>query len=259
MPTPPPKTTFEENWVQLGASIKLVASYEEHWQCLIYLFEQILAQIPVFIMLWNIITNRIIYIVDKKGVIGHPTAKYLADNGIDFFMSNIHPEFIDSVTIMQNETTKFCLTVPNAGQSKTIINLEGLYKKCTGKYFHFLQQTVCLETDSMGHPFLFLSYVHDVSHIKKYGTANLVITTSSGTKWWNFNFDKKYLELIQPLTKQEKKILTCLDEGKHSKEIAKELFISPLTVDTHRKNLLKKTNCIDTTAMITYLRLVGLI
>jgi DNA-binding CsgD family transcriptional regulator len=50
-----------------------------------------------------------------------------------------------------------------------------------------------------------------------------------------------------------------LAEGKSSKEIAKELGISSHTVDTHRRHLLEKTNCIDTTGMITYCKLVGLL
>jgi len=64
---------------------------------------------------------------------------------------------------------------------------------------------------------------------------------------------------VQPLSRQEKKILSLLAEGKSSKEIANELSVSPHTVDTHRRHLLEKTNCIDTTGMITYARLVGLL
>lgn len=136
--------------------------------------------------------------------------------------------------------------------------MKGGLKKNTGEYFHFLQQTVCIETDSEGRPFLFLSYVHDVTYLKKYKTGNLVITAPGTLEMWNFNFDKNYLEPVQPLSNQEKKILSLLAEGKSSKDIAEELFISPHTVDTHRRHLLEKTNCIDTTGMITYAKLVGL-
>jgi len=43
------------------------------------------------------------------------------------------------------------------------------------------------------------------------------------------------------LTKREKEILTCMALGMGSKEIADELFISKHTVDTHRKNIYRKT------------------
>jgi DNA-binding CsgD family transcriptional regulator len=38
--------------------------------------------------------------------------------------------------------------------------------------------------------------------------------------------------------------------GKSSKEMAGELFVSPHTIDTHRRHLLEKTNCTDTTGII---------
>lgn len=57
------------------------------------------------------------------------------------------------------------------------------------------------------------------------------------------NFD--LAELKEPsevpeLTKREKQILFLLAEGNRSAEIAKKLFISPLTVKTHRATLLQK-------------------
>lgn len=45
---------------------------------------------------------------------------------------------------------------------------------------------------------------------------------------------------IPELTKREKQILQLLAEGRSSPEISKELFISPLTVKTHRATLLQK-------------------
>lgn len=45
---------------------------------------------------------------------------------------------------------------------------------------------------------------------------------------------------IPRLTKREKEILKLLTEGKTSAAIAEELFLSPLTVDTHRKNIIQK-------------------
>lgn len=42
------------------------------------------------------------------------------------------------------------------------------------------------------------------------------------------------------LTRREKQILSLIAEGKTSQTIANDLFLSPLTVDTHRKNLIQK-------------------
>lgn len=170
-------SVVNEDWKQLRSSIKFAASYEEKWPNLVPLFEQLSSQNAVFIMIWNMITNRIIYAIDKRSVTGHPASSFLAENGSDFSLSNMHPDRLNSIAIMQHQSIQSFLNNPGPGQMKSIANSEGLYKKSDGKYFHFLQQSVCIETDSIDQPFLFLSYVHDVSHIKTNGTANLVITT----------------------------------------------------------------------------------
>lgn len=45
------------------------------------------------------------------------------------------------------------------------------------------------------------------------------------------------------LTKREIQIIQLICEGKRNKEMAIELFLSEFTIETHRKNILKKTNC----------------
>lgn len=50
------------------------------------------------------------------------------------------------------------------------------------------------------------------------------------------------LETNPVLTRREKEILKLLSDGLNGPEIAEKLFLSPLTVETHRKNLLRKFN-----------------
>lgn len=51
---------------------------------------------------------------------------------------------------------------------------------------------------------------------------------------------KNQLKATPQLTRREKQILSLLAQGKTSVVIGEELFLSPLTVDTHRRNLLQK-------------------
>lgn len=45
------------------------------------------------------------------------------------------------------------------------------------------------------------------------------------------------------LTKREKLIITMIANGRTSKDIAEDLFISVHTINTHRKNIIRKTGC----------------
>ncbi|MBE5321896.1 response regulator transcription factor [Pedobacter sp. MR2016-19] len=51
---------------------------------------------------------------------------------------------------------------------------------------------------------------------------------------------KNQLRNTPQLTRREKQILSLLAQGKTSQNIAQEFFLSPLTVDTHRRNLIQK-------------------
>jgi len=55
-----------------------------------------------------------------------------------------------------------------------------------------------------------------------------------------------------PLSKRELEIVKLVGEGKTSQEIANLLFIGKTTVDTHRKNILKKLNLQGKTELLRY-------
>ncbi|MEZ4960449.1 MAG: response regulator transcription factor [Saprospiraceae bacterium] len=61
------------------------------------------------------------------------------------------------------------------------------------------------------------------------------------------------------LTNREKEVLALIADGLTNNEIAEKLFISPLTVDSHRKNLLAKFGVKNTAAMIKYALEAGLL
>ncbi len=62
-----------------------------------------------------------------------------------------------------------------------------------------------------------------------------------------------------PLTPRETEILILVAEGNTNAEIAKKLFISEKTVQTHRSNILDKLNIHDRTELVRYAIRQGLI
>ncbi len=55
---------------------------------------------------------------------------------------------------------------------------------------------------------------------------------------------------IHALSSRELEILKLVGEGNSSKEIANKLFLSEFTVNTHRRNMLKKTGASNLAALI---------
>lgn len=58
------------------------------------------------------------------------------------------------------------------------------------------------------------------------------------------------LKELPPITKREKEILQLISEGKTTVDIAAQLSLSPLTVETHRRNLLQKFDVKNVAALI---------
>jgi DNA-binding NarL/FixJ family response regulator len=54
------------------------------------------------------------------------------------------------------------------------------------------------------------------------------------------------------ITKREREVLKLIVDGYTSSEIAKLLFISPRTVETHRSNLMNKLEIKNTAALVRY-------
>lgn len=65
--------------------------------------------------------------------------------------------------------------------------------------------------------------------------------------------------VLPPITKREKEVLNFLATGLTSAEIADKMFISPQTVDSHRKNLMQKFKVNKTVNLIQSAKELGII
>lgn len=136
----------------------------------------------------------------------------------------------------------------------------------TTERIDYLQQIHCLiknNTDDMVCYFQQIrnqrskAWVLFVSNTKVFcrndtGEASYLITTSNNLEQVQ-HFSPKIIRMVDEmsflqannplflkLTKREKEVLRCIALGMNSGEISSYLFISPATVDTHRRNLRSK-------------------
>jgi len=61
------------------------------------------------------------------------------------------------------------------------------------------------------------------------------------------------------LSEREKQILLLIEQKKTTKQIADLMYLSTLTIDTHRKNMLSKSGAKDTTALIHICKMANII
>jgi DNA-binding NarL/FixJ family response regulator len=67
-----------------------------------------------------------------------------------------------------------------------------------------------------------------------------------GENWTTFNCEPIHL------SDREQEIITLIAEGYTNTAIAEQLFLSPHTVNTHRKNIMQKLGVKNTAAIVMY-------
>ncbi|CAM1340995.1 Oxygen regulatory protein NreC (fragment) [Tenacibaculum amylolyticum] len=105
-------------------------------------------------------------------------------------------------------------------------------------------------------------YILKNSGIKMLSKA--IMTIANGDTFFDpnvaFNFMNNYIDSKAKIGKsekvvlsnREKEILHLIANGKTSKEIAEELFIAKTTVDTHRKNMIRKLDLNSGNELVKY-------
>ena len=97
--------------------------------------------------------------------------------------------------------------------------------------------------------------------LKKYAQQELIHainTVATGRQYCSREVNQTLLKSahlqneISELTEREIEVLKLLVEELSSREIADRLFISERTVETHRKNLLRKTKSTNTVGLVKY-------
>lgn len=97
--------------------------------------------------------------------------------------------------------------------------------------------------------------------LKKYARQELLQALQiilNGGQYWSPEINKVLIRGLRKeepdneLSDRELEVLKLLIQQMTSKEIAQKLFISERTIETHRKNLLRKTNSINIVGLIKY-------
>jgi two-component system nitrate/nitrite response regulator NarL len=88
-----------------------------------------------------------------------------------------------------------------------------------------------------------------------------LLTVSSGKLYMSLEVEVsgEDLKKVPVLTSREREVLILIAEGHTNPQIAEKLFVSPHTVDSHRKNLLTKFEVNNTAGLIKWAAKNGLI
>jgi DNA-binding CsgD family transcriptional regulator len=128
-------------------------------------------------------------------------------------------------------------------------------------YLWYLIDTVLIEVDANGMPLRTLITCTNIDHIKRDDCIYYNITKKNDDGVYQVMLEGTSDNRINDLklTAREIEIINLISRGNTNQEVADKLFISLHTVQTHRKNIMKKTKCSGTAELTNFAFARGLL
>ncbi len=182
--------------------------------------------------------------------------KDLRNGGMKAFWERIHPEDIDRWLKALSDLMDFTMgNLSPEDRQRMSYTWNYRLKNGEGVYVNVIQNTTPLVFNSQGKPIVGMAH-YTIMHEK------LVLPITATAKYLNENntYETKYFSnysqklLSDEITARERDIIRLLVMNQSSKEIADKLHISSATVDTHRRNILKKLQLNSTGELVGLLK-----
>lgn len=183
-------------------------------------------------------------------------AQILKEKGMRDFWSRIHPDDLEKWLKALNELMEFTLTNINIeDRLKSNYTWNYRFKNSKNVYVNIIQNTTPLALDSAGKPIIGLAHytvLHpDVKMDISASAKQLNTKNEYETVYFNGYGQKS---LGKGVSLRERDVIRLLVLNYSSKAISEKLNISPHTVDTHRRNILKKLHISSTGELIGMLK-----
>ncbi|WP_452224603.1 LuxR C-terminal-related transcriptional regulator [Lacinutrix chionoecetis] len=183
--------------------------------------------------------------------------KDLETKGMRYFWSRIHPEDIEVWLSALNSLMEFTLAEVDEKQRDTAnYTWNYRFKNANNDYVNIIQNTTPLAFDNDMKPIIGLAHYTVLdANIKMPVSATAKLLNSKNeyeTIYYN-TFSQKLLKI--GISNRERDVIRLLVLNKSSKEISDCLNISPHTVDTHRRNILKKLKISSTGELVGMLKM----
>lgn len=216
--------------------------------------------IPCATYILNYKTQQYLYISEEcKNIFGY-TAEEISKKGLAFQYENIHPE--DKVVFSGKLFAKFIKynnSLPIGEHDKSRFSLNCRYKRKDNVYIQILQQYKVLETDKKGNPLICLGICSDITSYKSDDKVVFSIYSECKKNGFKIVSSESFFNKSIIISKREREILKHILHGLNSSKIAEKLNVSLYTVNAHRRNLNKKTNCKNSAELFNYALARGLV
>ncbi len=226
---------------------------DEHFSKIIEL-DHFLPYNSTFYCITNTVDQSFEYVSKNfKACTGLGPEKMLS-GGMAYYWSLFHPEDIQLWINSLKELMQFTMTELNDEQRKRMsYTWNYRIKDGRGDYVNIVQNTTPLQFDEDNKPIIGLAHYTVLSgHIQLNICASAKILNEHNEYETLYFKNMSSTNLLDIMSNRERDVVRLLIQQKTSEQIAELLNISRHTVDTHRRNILKKLNLNSTVEITSY-------
>jgi DNA-binding CsgD family transcriptional regulator len=225
----------------------------------------LLEQVNGFVCIFNYAQSIYEFVSENvKRELGHEASLLIGEEGKEKLTSLFHPNQIPSLIRSMEDSLKYFsehATIDTGCQYRHTSCMK--FKNSQDVYKWFLVDKTIIQVDESGFPirsFITCTNIHD---FKKDEILFLNILKKDDSGTYQTVYQNTYNESLthaeDNLTKRELEIVKFIADGYTNENIAQKLFISLNTVKTHRKFIMKKTNCKGTAELTRLAFSMGII
>jgi len=167
----------------------------------------------------------------------------------------IHPDDLSTVTKAEEKAFLLMNNIIGLDKIKKYkFSYNFRFRTISGKYQLYNHQSLILNTDEKVKSLNIHTNIH---HLTKVNNNKLSLLGLAGEPSYlnmdiheGFCKNKNEAIILKSLTKRELQIIKLIAEGNDTHKIAERLFISILTVKSHRKNILSKSGCKNSVELV---------
>lgn len=219
--------------------------------------EKLLGQFPrfpgYFLYVYNYSEGRMVYTHGIQEVLGYPDDEM----DLELLFQTVHPDDAPIMGRLNQCALEAMNKIRNpANLHDLCLSLDYRIRKADGEYLKVFDQTSVFELDeASGKVHSTFSLCKDITAIK---SSNIMGWQAHGFEFLDFELPEGSENRLQyQPTTRELDVLKMIAQGQGSKAIAEDLCISPMTVATHRRNLLKRIGVKNTAALISHASAAG--
>lgn len=223
------------------------------------IFAQILEHIPGIVMVIDLHTNQYVYI-NTPDVVGFDNKEFI-DGGLvrallAFPAAHGYILINQIFPVMFKYFEEYSKIGKHKGLKATY-QTQLIHKDGSLRWFEHTMSI--LSTDDRKGPRLLLKSMKDIHDYKKDSNIDFVMSYTNSENKTDVLFEERHLPEITNtvLSERESQVLSLISQGFTSAQIADKLFISQHTVNTHRKNILRKTFCKGTADLAIFALTAG--